>query len=121
MSTTSYTPRHSRVQSPPLSVTTPSTVGPQSQRLNIVTRLAIEGNAKKTDGVPIKMYIKVSRVFESYLLSYLVCSFTVKLALPVDSITPGSAIPLFEGSYPRRILLAKPLMLFAGESVKIIK
>ncbi|KAI0256546.1 hypothetical protein BJV78DRAFT_288017 [Lactifluus subvellereus] len=75
MSTKSYTPRHPRTHSPPLSVTTPSTVGPQTQRLNIVTRLAIEGNAKKTEGVPIKMYMK--------------------LALPIDSITPGSAIPLF--------------------------
>jgi hypothetical protein len=68
MSTTSYTPRYSRAHSPPLSVTTPSTVGPQSQRLNIVTRLAIQGNAKKTDSVPIKMYMKVRRVFESCIL-----------------------------------------------------
>ncbi|KAH9079269.1 hypothetical protein EDB83DRAFT_2341724 [Lactarius deliciosus] len=72
-----YTPRHSRTSSPPLSVSSPSTLGPQTQRLNIVTRLAVEGNAKKVENVPIKMYMK--------------------LALPIDSIVPGSAIPLFKG------------------------
>ncbi|KAH9043385.1 hypothetical protein EDB85DRAFT_1914947 [Lactarius pseudohatsudake] len=72
-----YTPRHSRTNSPPLSVSSPSTLGPQTQRLNIVTRLAVEGNAKKAENVPIKMYMK--------------------LALPIDSIVPGSAIPLFKG------------------------
>ncbi|KAH9060011.1 hypothetical protein EDB87DRAFT_1618001 [Lactarius vividus] len=71
-----YTPRHSRTNSPPLSVSSPSTLGPQTQRLNIVTRLAVEGNAKKAENVPIKMYMK--------------------LALPVDNIVPGSAIPLFK-------------------------
>ena len=59
MSTTSYTPRHSRTTSPPLSVATPSTVGPQTQRLNVVTRLTVEGNAKRAESVPIKMYMKV--------------------------------------------------------------
>jgi hypothetical protein len=59
MSTTSYTPRHSRTTSPPLSVATPSTVGPQTQRLNVVTRLTVEGNAKRVENVPIKMYMKV--------------------------------------------------------------
>jgi hypothetical protein len=98
MSTTSYTSRHSRVHSPPLSVTATSTVGPQSQRLNIVTRLAIEGNAKKTESVPIKMYMKVCHVPELCFL-ILISYFTVKLALPLDSITPGSAIPLFKGLY----------------------
>lgn len=68
MSSAPYTPRHSRSHSPPLSVTTPSTVGPQTQRLNIVTRLAIEGDAKKTESVPIKMYMKVCRVVERYIL-----------------------------------------------------
>ncbi|KAH9180402.1 hypothetical protein EDB89DRAFT_1919010 [Lactarius sanguifluus] len=77
MTTISYTPRHSRTNSPPLSVSSPSTLGPQTQRLNIVTRLAVEGNAKKAENVPIKMYMK--------------------LALPIDSIVPGSAIPLFKG------------------------
>lgn len=69
MSSTPYTPRHSRTHSPPLSVTTPSTVGPQTQRLNIVTRLAIEGDAKKTESVPIKMYMKVCRVVERHILT----------------------------------------------------
>ncbi|KAI0317461.1 hypothetical protein OF83DRAFT_1292220 [Amylostereum chailletii] len=75
-SPSTYTPRHVRALSPPLSAATGSTVGPQMQRLNIVTRLAIEGHAKKGDSVTIKMYLK--------------------LALPADNITPGSAIPLFK-------------------------
>ena len=61
MSTTSYTPRHSRTTSPPLTVATPSTVGPQTQRLNVVTRLTVEGNTKRAESVPIKMYMKVCR------------------------------------------------------------
>lgn len=61
MSTMSHTPRHSRTTSPPLSVATPSTVGPQTQRLNVVTRLTVEGNAKRSESVPIKMYMKVCR------------------------------------------------------------
>jgi hypothetical protein len=64
MSTTSYTPRRSQTVSPPLSVATPSTVGPHTQRLNIVTRLAIEGNAKRADSVPIKVYMKVCCLFQ---------------------------------------------------------
>jgi hypothetical protein len=63
MSTTSYTPRRSQTVSPPLSVATPSTVGTHTQRLNIVTRLAIEGNAKRADSVPIKVYMKVCCLF----------------------------------------------------------
>jgi hypothetical protein len=59
--TTAYTPRHSRTTSPPLSTATPSTVGPQTQRLNIVTRLVVEGSAKRSESVPIKMYMKVCR------------------------------------------------------------
>jgi len=64
MSTTSHTPRHSQTVSPPLSVATPSTVGPQTQRLNIVTRLAMEGNAKRAENVPIKVYMKVCCLFQ---------------------------------------------------------
>ncbi|KAI0306721.1 hypothetical protein B0F90DRAFT_1623665 [Multifurca ochricompacta] len=80
ISTTPYTPRLSRTNSPPLSATSPSTVlGPQTQRLNIVTRLAIEGNAKKAESVPIKIYMK--------------------LTLPLDNIVPGTAISIFKGSY----------------------
>ncbi|KZV65413.1 hypothetical protein PENSPDRAFT_638385 [Peniophora sp. CONT] len=72
---TSYSSRYARALSPPLS-SAGSTVGPQVQSLKIVTRLAIEGNAKEGEGVPIKMYLK--------------------LALPVDNVIPGSAIPLFK-------------------------
>lgn len=67
MSTTSHTPRHSQTISPPLSVTSPSTVGPQTQRLNIVTRLAIEGNAKRAESVPIKVYMKVCCSFQPFV------------------------------------------------------
>jgi len=67
MSTTSYTPRHPQTVSPPLSVTSPSTVGPQTQRLNIVTRLAIEGNARRAESVPIKVYMKVCCFFQCFI------------------------------------------------------
>ncbi|KAJ7217175.1 hypothetical protein GGX14DRAFT_440585 [Mycena pura] len=92
--------RHSRDNSPPTSATdattplrprlpsvfnTPSsgtsysptvTQGAHSQKLNVVTRVAIEGKAKQgDDGAAIKMYLKIS--------------------LPLDSITLGSTIPLF--------------------------
>lgn len=52
-----------RTLSPPLSNTSYSptiTPGPQQQKLNVVTRVAIEGKAKQgQDGVAIKMYLKV--------------------------------------------------------------
>ncbi|KAJ7204297.1 hypothetical protein C8J57DRAFT_1202576 [Mycena rebaudengoi] len=90
--------RHSRPNSPPSNTTstsirpglsgvfnTPSsgtaysatvTQGAHPQKLNVVTRVAIEGKAKHgEDGAGIKMYLKIS--------------------LPLDSITPGSTIPLF--------------------------
>ncbi|KAF9454624.1 hypothetical protein P691DRAFT_692348 [Macrolepiota fuliginosa MF-IS2] len=48
----------------------------QAVRMNVVTRIAIEGKAKQgQDGVPIKMYMKLS--------------------VPIDSISPGSTIALF--------------------------
>lgn len=53
--------RHKRAPSPPLSVTGSSqfTSTPQ-QKLNVVTRLALEGKAKHgDDGATIRMYIKV--------------------------------------------------------------
>jgi hypothetical protein len=104
MSTTSYTPRHSQTVSPPLSVATPSTVGPHTQRLNIVTRLAIEGNAKRTDSVPIKVYMKVCCLFQRRACaSDALLFFFIKLALPIDNIVPGSAIPLFKGWYHHRL------------------
>ncbi|THH19460.1 hypothetical protein EW146_g1695 [Bondarzewia mesenterica] len=78
MSTPSaYSSRYTRTISPPLSTAGASTISPQTQRLNVVTRLAIEGKAKRNESnVAIKMYLK--------------------LTLPADSITPGSAIPLFK-------------------------
>ncbi|KAF5358399.1 hypothetical protein D9756_001440 [Leucocoprinus leucothites] len=48
----------------------------QAVKLNVVTRIAIEGKAKRgEEGASIKMYMK--------------------LAIPVDSITPGSTVALF--------------------------
>ncbi|KAJ7112426.1 hypothetical protein C8R43DRAFT_1040718 [Mycena crocata] len=90
--------RHSRPNSPPTNATTtplrprlsgvfntPSsgtaysptvTQSAQPQKLNVVTRVAIEGKAKHgQDGAGIKMYLKIS--------------------LPLESVTPGSTIPLF--------------------------
>ncbi|TFY71875.1 hypothetical protein EVG20_g1125 [Dentipellis fragilis] len=79
MSTRSaYTsPRQNGTSSPPSSITGTSTVSPQVQRMNIVTRIAIEGKAKRDEeNVAIKMYLK--------------------LAIPADNINPGTAIPLFK-------------------------
>ncbi|KAI0647363.1 hypothetical protein C8Q79DRAFT_908570 [Trametes meyenii] len=64
--------------SPPLStaysVSHATTVG--QPKLNVVTRLAIEGRAERgANGAAIRMYLKIS--------------------LPLESITPGSAVPLF--------------------------
>ncbi|RDB21428.1 hypothetical protein Hypma_011789 [Hypsizygus marmoreus] len=55
---------------------TPTIVSAGQQKLNVVTRVAIEGKAKQgQDGVSIKMYLKMS--------------------LPLDSVSPGTTIPLF--------------------------
>ncbi|TBU42065.1 hypothetical protein BD309DRAFT_1081657 [Dichomitus squalens] len=63
--------------SPPLSaysVSHATALGPQ--KLNVVTRVAIEGRAERgANGASIKMYLKIS--------------------LPLDSVTPGATIPLF--------------------------
>ncbi|KAH0830735.1 hypothetical protein J3R83DRAFT_2214 [Lanmaoa asiatica] len=69
--------RHKRVASPPLSVAGSSqfTSTPQP-KLNVVTRLALEGKAKQgDDGATIRMYLKLS--------------------IPMDSVSPGSTVPLF--------------------------
>ncbi|KAH9945847.1 uncharacterized protein BXZ73DRAFT_86103 [Epithele typhae] len=75
-------PRYSRqsrsgsptVSSPAYSVSHATALGPQ--KLNIVTRVAIEGAAERgKNNVTIRMYMRIS--------------------LPVDSVTPGAAIPLF--------------------------
>ncbi|KAG2362494.1 hypothetical protein BDR07DRAFT_1451109 [Suillus spraguei] len=72
--------RHARTISPPLSANASShtfTATPQQQtKLNVVTRLAIEGKAKQgQDGIAIKMYLKLS--------------------IPMDAVAPGSTLPLF--------------------------
>ncbi|KAG2147247.1 hypothetical protein BD769DRAFT_724194 [Suillus cothurnatus] len=72
--------RHARTISPPLSANASShtfTATPQQQpKLNVVTRLAIEGKAKQgQDGIAIKMYFKLS--------------------IPMDAVSPGSTLPLF--------------------------
>ncbi|TFK42450.1 hypothetical protein BDQ12DRAFT_597199 [Crucibulum laeve] len=52
------------------------TSGGHQSKLNVVTRVAIEGKAKQgQDGASIKMYLKLS--------------------IPLDSVTPASTIPLF--------------------------
>ncbi|KIJ69176.1 hypothetical protein HYDPIDRAFT_24029 [Hydnomerulius pinastri MD-312] len=75
-----YTPaqsRHTRTLSPPLSTTGSSQfTTTQQPKLNVVTRLAIEGKARQGhDGAGIKMYLKLS--------------------IPMDNVSPGSTIPLF--------------------------
>ncbi|KAL6301581.1 hypothetical protein BKA93DRAFT_919584 [Sparassis latifolia] len=73
----SVSSRHVRTLSPPLSTNghfNAFTTG--NQRLNVVTRLAVEGKSKKGwDGASIKVYLKIS--------------------LPGESITPGATIALF--------------------------
>ncbi|KAK7694038.1 hypothetical protein QCA50_003614 [Cerrena zonata] len=83
--------RHGRTttSSPPLS--TYSTTTGNQHKLNVVTRLAIEGKATrgtegKTDGASIKMFLK--------------------LAIPLESVTPGATIPLFPEENVK-ILLSK--------------
>lgn len=54
--------RHARTLSPPLSTVGSShfTATAQQPKLNVVTRLTIEGKAKEgQDGIAIKMYLKV--------------------------------------------------------------
>lgn len=52
--------RHARTLSPPLSTSSQALTAGQQQRLNVVTRLAIEGKAKQGEnGAAIKMYLKV--------------------------------------------------------------
>ncbi|KAI6166843.1 hypothetical protein EDD17DRAFT_1893529 [Pisolithus thermaeus] len=72
-----YPPRHTRASSPPLSTTGSSQVTTtHPPKLNVVTRLAIEGKARQGhDGASVKMYLKLS--------------------IPMDSVSPGSTIPLF--------------------------
>ncbi|KAF8911057.1 hypothetical protein CPB84DRAFT_1763256 [Gymnopilus junonius] len=54
----------------------PTIVSGGQQKLNVVTKVAIEGKAKRhQDGASIRMFLKLS--------------------VPLDSVTPGSTIPLF--------------------------
>lgn len=67
---TTYSTRHSRAFSPPLSTHGASTIGPQLQlqRLHIVTRLVIEGRARRDESnVSIKMYLRVRLTVYGYL------------------------------------------------------
>ncbi|THH28498.1 hypothetical protein EUX98_g5693 [Antrodiella citrinella] len=71
--------RHARTLSPPVSTAFSSATAGQV-KLNVVTRVAIEGKARKgvdgkADGAAIRMFLKI--------------------AIPVDSVAPGSTIPLF--------------------------
>ncbi|TDL24918.1 hypothetical protein BD410DRAFT_766513 [Rickenella mellea] len=67
--------RRSGTLSPPLSSAASYSLGAQS-KLNIVSRLAIEGKAKQGfDGAAIKLYLKLS--------------------VPLESISPGMTVPLF--------------------------
>ncbi|OAX40263.1 hypothetical protein K503DRAFT_687873, partial [Rhizopogon vinicolor AM-OR11-026] len=71
--------RHARTLSPSPSAIESSrtfTATTQQPKLNVVTRLAIEGKAKEgKDGIAIKMYLKLS--------------------IPMDTVSPGSTLPLF--------------------------
>ncbi|KAG1778480.1 hypothetical protein EV702DRAFT_1044377 [Suillus placidus] len=72
--------RHARAISPPLSANasyhTFTATAQQQPKLNVVTRLAIEGKAKQgQDGIAIRMYLKLS--------------------IPMDAVSPGSTLPLF--------------------------
>ncbi|KZP21536.1 hypothetical protein FIBSPDRAFT_1044077 [Athelia psychrophila] len=68
--------RHTRTMSPPQSQSSHALTAGAQQRVNIVTRVAIEGKAKKNEkGAGVRMYLK--------------------MAVPVDSLVAGSTIALF--------------------------
>ncbi|KAJ6490610.1 hypothetical protein C8R47DRAFT_1045391 [Mycena vitilis] len=75
--TTPLRPRLSSIFNAPSSAYSPTvTQNANTSKLNVVTRVAIEGKAKHgDDGASIKMYLKIS--------------------LPTDSVTAGSTIALF--------------------------
>lgn len=83
--------------SPPSMSSYAPTVTPAGQvlRMNVVSRIAIEGKAKQgQDGASVKMYMKVSFLGLRYIASK---SLFVQVSIPVDSVTPGSTIALFPG------------------------
>ncbi|KAF8163441.1 hypothetical protein B0H34DRAFT_856929 [Crassisporium funariophilum] len=71
----SATPSRSNLRT--LSTNSPTvTSGSHQQKLNVITRVAIEGKAKHgQDGASIRMFLKIT--------------------LPLNSVSPGSTIPLF--------------------------
>ncbi|KAI0664686.1 hypothetical protein C8Q70DRAFT_6209 [Cubamyces menziesii] len=78
MPTSTRYSRPSISSSPPLSsaYSVSHATAVAQQKLNVVTRLAIEGRAERgANGAGIHMYLKIS--------------------IPLDSVTPGSTIPLF--------------------------
>lgn len=85
--------RHARAISPPLSANASShtftATAQQQPKLNVVTRLAIEGKAKQgQDGIAIRMYLKLS--------------------IPMDAVSPGSTLPLFPGKFEDAALGSSP-------------
>ena len=71
------------------------TNGSQAQKLNVVTRVAIEGKTKKDPGgASVRMYLKVRSV-----LLYLHLWLISQISVPLDSphVSPGATIPLFPG------------------------
>ncbi len=80
--------RHSRTSSPPPSIahSTSSALSTHQQKLNIVSRLSIEGKAKRgsdgrTDGASIRIYLKVGPIPIIFTRLYLSYSFHKSLAL----------------------------------------
>lgn len=77
-------------------VTSLTAAGPL--RLNVVSRVAIEGKAKQgQDGASIRMFLKVCFCFQISSFKALSSEISGQIGLPLDSVTPGSTIPLFAG------------------------
>ena len=93
--------------------------GPQ-QKLNVVTRVAIEGKARRTqDGASIRMFLKVC-IFYQYWYTGL---HFLQITIPLDSVTPGSTLPLFSGLTGFVLLTPhffKGLSFLAEENVKVL-
>ncbi|KAF9482804.1 hypothetical protein BDN70DRAFT_874609 [Pholiota conissans] len=66
----------SNIRSAPSTSYSPTVTGNGQQKLNVVTRIAVEGKAKKgQDGASIRMFLKI--------------------CVPVETVTPGTTVPLF--------------------------
>jgi hypothetical protein len=95
---TPSTTRHSRALSPPLSQSSQAVTIGNLPKLNVVTRLAIEGKAKQSqDGVAIKVYLKVSHLVHFAPVPSSCGRFQISLLL--ESLIPGTTIPLFPGEW----------------------